>query len=319
MMGLQAALVTYDYSYDRVNGFQVVLNGEHLLPPTMYYPTSWSTDPVTGRTAMADCVTGGIWVSDAYYENWTLNLVPDGFGLHPWPANVTIDVDGDPNTPEVPGMWATFPDLVNGGVQEEPFVVPLTQMGLVTPGLHDVHYVAPLRKFVYVSPTPGTNIDMVDADVLFDGSVPPNMKETETLVESQLGVTDWNGTVWHNEFNPNSEWVYFLHSQSNTSWPGQSAFGELAPSWYRVNIYTYEVELLFSDPALDVPSHHYPVPCPLGLGSMFTCGYAISTYQQTMPDANGFVTNYDRLPTSSKFTMMMFFEPPSHHGHHWSN
>jgi hypothetical protein len=319
-LGLQAMLVEYYYEYSTTDGFSSVMIGQHLLPPNMVYPTDWDRDPQTQRIMMADCVRGVIFTSDSNGENWHESWGDDQWGVRTWPTSVTIDHDNDPLTQEVLGEWVTIPSLAFDGTQQVvPFVTPLTQMGRVTPGLHGIHRIELTDEVAFVSPTPGMPIAAIPRELLLDDSIPYNQKgDPRVIVESQLGRTDWVGVVWTNDdVNPGSRYLNWIRSQGGTSWPGQDpGLQMLGPTWWRVDVLSGEVEKVFTDPNLNFPSHNDSMPCPFKTqeGEEWTCAYAVSTFQTTIPEANGFASDYGGMPSYTPFTMIAIKEE-QHHGH----
>jgi len=340
-----AMLIEYNYDYNRLDGLQVTKLAEHALPaddPTtpigidpntgavtglegMVYPTEWATDTTTGRTVMADCFLSGLWVSDENMENWQLAYMTQfnaPFGVKTWPEDVTIDHDNDPSTPEETGMWATFPDPSwDGSEIVMAYAYPPMPAGHFAPGLHGVEYIPPLNSFAFNSPAPTSPFGKMSTAVLYDMSTPPYAKQYEELIPAIPGITDWTGTLHWDEWKPDTPYVYWLRALGKTSWPNMHPNNsELPPSWYRVNIYTGEIELLTSDPMLNVPSHFYPGPCSVkGMDKLFTCFTAINVYQAFLPEANKFLMppftsepDWHLIPQEMPFPMYMFGENLGH-------
>lgn len=301
-VGEPAILVEYDYSYSRDLGFLAAKVAEHPLPMDnpntpdllegMIYPAGFAINTSNGRFVIADCVLGGLWSSEDGMNTWTLRLLAPfngPFGLTLWPHDVTIDHDDDPTTPEVLGIWAW--DESDTPV---PFGMPqVPGLGMtVIPGLHGVEYIPITDSFAYNSPAPTSKIAIITDQALGDDTVSPYAKQSEELVPAIPGVTDWAGTLQYNEWKKGepSEYVYFLRSLGETSWPGMHPNGDLPPTWYRVNIHTHELEMVVSDSSLRVPSHAYPVPCQSAILDHFgTCLVAINSYQKASPEFNSFL------------------------------
>ena len=343
-----AMFIEYEYSYSRRRGFEVTKLAEHALPaddPTtmpgidpvtgevtglegMVYPTEWATDTNTGRTVVADCFLAGLWVSDENMENWELTYMTQfdaPFGVKTWPADVTIDHDNDPSTPEETGIWATFPDPNWENEIVFPYAYPASPAGHFAPGLHGVEYVGPIDSFVFNSPSPTSPIGKMSAAVIYDTSTPPYAKTYEELVPAIPGITDWTGTLHWNEWKPDSPYIYWLRGLGKTSWPGMHPNNTNLPStWYRINMFTGEMELLMSDPMLNVPSHFYPGPCPMKpLNKFFSCFSAINVCQGYLPESNKFLLppfkpepDWSMMPQEMPHPLYLFGEDLRHgHGH----
>ena len=89
-------------------------------------------------------------------------------------------------------------------------------------------------------------------------------------------------------------------------------------------MFTGEMELLMSDPMLNVPSHFYPGPCPMKpLNKFFSCFSAINVCQGYLPESNKFLLppfkpepDWSMMPQEMPHPLYLFGEDLRHgHGH----
>src|SRR5262249_36906021 len=103
---------------------------------------------------------------------------------------------------------------------------------------------------------------------------PPYAKPYSTLVAPEIGLSDLSGHVTYDHYHPNSEWVYWQRTASESGenqCAGAHPYSEKWAPIYRVNIFTHQIELVAESWLLyDFPTVLSPIEPLLGKFDPFT-------------------------------------------------
>ncbi len=263
----------YAYQYHPSTGFEAELLESHALPVNtnppnlppngITFPSSFDFLP-GGEMVVIDLFS--LWVSDESLEDFHMAWTSPDFGLEGYCSTVTYHGE------EVPGFYMAVRDE-NGDKVRLPYQLRVPFPEPVMPAFKGVTYVGLTDEIAIIRvQTPG-GIFTVDRATLLDDTIPPAEKPYGTLVAPEIGLSDLSGDLVYDHYHPNSEWVYWQRTPSES---GQSACEGAHPhaeKWspiYRVSVLTGEIELVSENWELyDFPTVLSVIE-PLGKGSPFT-------------------------------------------------
>src|SRR5262249_18387493 len=147
------------------------------------------------------------------------------------------------------------------------------------PAFKGITYVDPLDQGAIIRvQTPG-GIFTVDRAVLLDDRIPPYAKPYSPLGAPAIGLSDLSGDVTYDPYHPNSEWVNWQRTASESGekqCAGAHPFSEKWAPIYRVNIFTHQIELVAESWLLyDFPTVLSPIEPLFGKFDPFT--YLVSS------------------------------------------
>jgi hypothetical protein len=245
---VQSYIHVYKYEYKPATGFHATLLSSHALPLNtnppdqapngIIFPSSFDFLP-SGEIAVIDLFS--IWVGNGTLDNWRLGWTSFDFGLEPYCSTVVA-----PNGQEVPGFYLAVRDE-NWLKVRVPYQLRVPFPAPVLPPFKGITYVDLIDKVAIVRVQSPGGIFTVDRKVLLDQSVPPYAKPYEVLVAPEIGLSDLSGDVAYDHYHPDSEWVYWQRTASESGenqCAGAHPYSEKWSPIYRVNVRTRKIELV---------------------------------------------------------------------------
>ena len=184
------------------------------------------------------------------------------------------------------------PDLVGVGRAPDggtrPYVVRLPSLfpggPTVAPGIHSITFAAITDEVIPIVTTPPGGIYAIQRSVLLDDSIPPFAKgdALRAVVAPQVGLSDLTDGVIYDRFHPETPWVYWQRSISDTAGGGANILR-------RAHLLTGEIqEVVRSNELYDWTSNLSVLP-PLG-NAPFTIVLAAMGQEENNPDVNVLLT-----------------------------
>lgn len=248
LMGMAPSyLHVYKYKWHPLLGFDAKLKSSHALPLNTNPPDEAPNGFVfAGSFALlpgGDIVVTdffGLWAADADFTNWRPAFMSPDFGPSPYCSTVTH------NGEEVPGFYLAVRDE-NWNKVRLPYQLRVPAPEPFLPAFKGVTYVDLTDQVVFNRlGTPG-GIFALDRTVLLDATTPPFLKEPSVVVGPEIGLTDLAGDVAYDNYHPDSEWVYWQRTPSESgqnTCEGAHPHSEKWSPIYRASILTGEVELV---------------------------------------------------------------------------
>jgi hypothetical protein len=270
----------YEYEYTPLAGFSADLVSTHALPVNLtppslppngiIFPSSFDFLP-SGEVVVIDLFS--IWVGSPSLNDWRMGWTSFDFGIEPYCSTVIA-----PNGDEVPGFYLAVRDE-NWHKVRLPYqlAVPFPEPGL--PAFKGITYIDLTDQIAILRvQTPG-GIFTIDRALLLDETIPPFAKPYSILVAPEIGLSDLSGDVAYDHYHPDSEWVYWQRTPSESGQnqcAGAHPYSEKWSPIYRISVLTGEIELVAESWLLyDFPTVLSPIQ-PLG-GSNDPFTYLVSS------------------------------------------
>jgi hypothetical protein len=237
----------YAYEYHPLNGFQAELLETHALPVNtnppwlpangLIFPSSFEFLP-DGIVAIIDLFS--IWIADASLSNWHMAWTSPDFGLTPLCSTVTHEGE------EVPGFYLAVRDE-NWNKVRLPYQLRVQFPEPVLPAFKGITYIHLTDQVAIVRVQTSGGIFTIDRTTLVDDSLPPEAKPYSTLVAPEIGLSDLSGDLVYDHYHPDSKWVYWQRTPSESGQSQCEGAHPHAEKWspiYRVNVLSGEIELV---------------------------------------------------------------------------